>query len=286
MGAPGANKLHEYEDVSDPDRIEQGDVIEWLPAFAESPWRKFGIVVTADCDLAWGKHGGVISYVPALLSDDFIWREFRGPFFRARRDEALQSAVKLANMAIKKLTSQDSNLSRSAIQDWLARVGRDGLLDEIGVTDNARVKLDAVLEQILVCDEVLGAPDFDMPLLERAFAATASKGGRDALIRKIEDQWKQLPGDIFHLPSLPTGDEKGVFLMLRHIRQLSVAEIAGRPDDIERGDAKVKRVARVCAPYRYAITQNLARVFADIGLPEDHESRRKSSAQRFFDTWN
>ena len=282
----GISNLHEYEDVGDPDHIEQGDVIEWLPAHAERPWRKFGIVVTADCDLAWGKHGDIISYVPGLLSRDFIWQGFRERFFSKKRDEALQSAIKLANGAIRKQTSEESALSRSAFKDWLARTGRDGLLDELGLRDTARDKLGDVLDQILACDEILSTPDFDMMLLERSFARTDSKGGRSTLIRKIEENWNQLPGDIFHLPSLPTGDEDGMFLMLRHIRQLSATEVAGRPDDIMRGDVKVKRIARVCAPYRYSITQNLARVFADIGLPEDHEDRRKSSAQRLFETRN
>lgn len=277
-------KVHEYEDISDPDEVAQGDVIEWLPSHAKAPWRVFGVVVTADCDLAWGKHEGIISYVPGLLSSDFIWQGFRGKFFTSRHAEALQSAAKLANLSRRKMGIADSNISTSAMHDWLKRAGREGVLNELNVADAPREKIRTLLDQILAYDEVLDQPNADMSLLTRAFAMTGVKGDQAALIKRIEESWGQLPGDIFHLPSLPTGDEEGMFLMLRHIRQLPASAIAGRPGDIDGGNAKVKRVARVCPPYRYSITQNLARVFADIGLPEEHDARRKSSAQRFFDT--
>lgn len=278
--------LYEYEDIGDPDQIAQGDVIEWITAHRERPWKIFGVVVTADCDLAWNKHGGVISYVPGLTNSDFIWKNFRERFFEKRRQEALNSVTKLINTAIQNDGSEDSSLSGAAVKDWLARVGRDNLLDEIGINGSLRNKIVKNLDKLLICDDILNCESFDMSLLERAFAATEEKDDRTALIRKIEDQWTQLPGDIFHLPSLPNGEEGGLFLLLRHIRQISVDEVARRPSDMMHGDVKVKRIARVCPPYRYAITQNLARVFADIGLPEDHESRRKTAAQQFFHVGN
>lgn len=278
--------MHEYEDICDPDQIAQGDVIEWLSPYVAHPWQVFGVVVTADCDLAWEKHGGIISYVPGFVSGDFIWHGFREKFFEGRKAEALQSLVKLTNATRKKQGVASSDISKAAIYDWFERAGREGMLDELGVADNSRQKIGAILDQLAIYDRLLSHKEADMSLLTDAFAMTGPSADRAALVKKIEESWSQLPGDIFHLPSLPTGDEEGMFLMLRHIRQLTASEVAGRPSDVERGEVKVKRVARVCAPYRYSITQNLARVFADIGLPDEHEARRRAAAQRFLDERN
>lgn len=128
----------------------------------------------------------------------------------------------------------------------------------------------------------------DLIRLRRAHEAINATSASDPqiMVREIQASWNTLPGDVYHLPSMPSGDEKGLFLMLRHIRQLRAEEITGRPAAVRTGDAKAKRIARVCAPYRYAITQSLARVFADIGLPAEHDERKKNAASRLFDSWS
>ncbi len=69
--------MQEFEELEDIDAVAQGDVFEWVETRRERPWQIYGVVVTADCDLAREKHGGFISYVPAMLSDDFIWARWR-----------------------------------------------------------------------------------------------------------------------------------------------------------------------------------------------------------------
>jgi hypothetical protein len=51
----------------------QGDLFKWLDSKFTRPWSTYGVVVTADCDLLRSKTRGVISYVPALIIEDYIW---------------------------------------------------------------------------------------------------------------------------------------------------------------------------------------------------------------------
>lgn len=277
--------MYEYEDIRDPDLVSQGDVIEWIAPYAQRPWQVFGVIITADCDLAWNKHGGVISYVPGLLTSDFIWHSFRSKFFEARHTQALQNAAKLINIQRQKNGAVGGEVSTPAVANWLERAGVLGLINELGeMAPRETAKLREVLDQISVYSTLLSHVHPDFELLERAFAAADAKADRPALIKRIQEAWSQLPGDVFHLPSLPMSEDDGMFLMLRHIRQIPADAVAHRPTDLGSGLARVKRVAAVAAPYRYAITQNLTRVFSDIGLPDEHDNRRKTSAQRFFDT--
>jgi hypothetical protein len=70
--------------------------------------------------------------------------------------------------------------------------------------------------------------------------------------------------------------------MLRHIRQCKAADIAIKPEDLRFGNAVAKRVARIAAPHRYSLIQQLAQVFADIGLPASFQNLRKTTSERFF----
>ena len=281
--------MFEYEDLEDLDVVSQGDVIKWIDTSWSRPWQAYGVVVTADCDLAHEKHGGIISYVPAMLTDDFIWQTWRIEKLEGKLDEHLAKAgTRIGNWRAKNGASGEP-LSRTAMRRWLERLGPEQSLDEIGVSDNGQ--RNGLLNAIAPAATILGVVNSTQPDFQKLAAAYAvvnpksSAGDFSVIAGDIQKSWGSLPGDIFHLPSMPTpeGPETdGLFLYLRHIRQINADEVSARPDVIRSGQAKAQRVARVCAPYRYSITQSLARVFSDIGLPEDHEHRRRNAAQSFF----
>lgn len=163
------------------------------------------------------------------------------------------------------------------------------MLTEFGVTDKGEANtLKGVLEPVSLIIELLASEEPNFDLLRKVYNCLNSKAlvDPDIMIKDVQKSWGSLPGDIFHLPSMPDGavghEGNGLFLMLRNIRQVEAVQVSARPDDIRSGHAVAKRVGRVTAPYRYAITQNLAKVFSDIGLPEDHEDRRKNAAHRLF----
>ena len=63
---------------------------------------------------------------------------------------------------------------------------------------------------------------------------------------------------------------------LRLIRELPASAIAIDPVR-ERNDREVEavRISRLGTPFRYRLTQQLAAVFSDIGLPSEFEMSRK-----------
>lgn len=126
------------------------------------------------------------------------------------------------------------------------------------------------------------APDLDALKQSYSLICKDYTSHPEILADDFQKTIKSLPGDVFHIPILPDNTDNGLFLILRDISQCSLSDIAGTPDDLRFGTAKARRVARISAPYRYAITQQLARVFADIGLPLAYEARCNEAASKFF----
>jgi hypothetical protein len=102
------------------------------------------------------------------------------------------------------------------------------------------------------------------------------------LANEVQSSISSLPGDVFYLPLERNEEEAGLFLMLRQIQQIGIFDISTRVSDMTLHLPKAKRLGRIAAPYRYAITQNLARIFSDIGLPGAYEERRDASSHKFF----
>lgn len=280
--------MHEYENLEDLDYASQGDVIKWVGAEWNRPWQCFGVVVTADCDLALDKHGGVISYVPALTTDDYIWNRWRVDAIASKLDALLnKAATRIANWRAKNDQPSDPP-SATAMRRWLERVGAESLLDEIGVVDRGqRQNLLNVLSPAVAVLDCVNCANPDLHILSSAYNAINPKAAqnRQLLPDEIQKSWASLPGDVFHLTTMPEDDAApghGLFLHLRHIRQIEADRISARPDEIRSGSAKAQRIARVSAPYRYAVTQALARVFSDIGLPDAYDEKRKMAARSFF----
>jgi hypothetical protein len=277
--------MHEFEELEDLDAVSQGDVFEWVDA--ERPWRTYGVVVTADCDLAREKHGGFISYVPAMLSNDFIWARWRIERFGG---ELQQHLDKSARRVSGRLASGGgaANVSADAIRSWLERSGADSVLDDMGVTaPGDRATLANVLKPAELLVTLMSKEAPDLKLLRSAYAVVkpASATNPQLIVADIQKSWNSLPGDLFHIPGVPGANDAerdSLFLHLRHIRQVPAGALSARPDALRSGKATCKRVARISAPFRYAMTQALGRVFTDIGLPESYETRCKGAAELFL----
>ena len=279
--------MREFEQLEDLDTVAQGDIFEWVEARRARPWHVYGVVVTADCDLALEKHGGFISYVPAMLSDDFIWARWRLERFANPLQAHLERAARRVSARLEP-GGEGTGLSAEAMRKWLERAKVDGVLDELGVTAaGERANLSNVLKPTELLMTLMSRESPDLKLLRSAYEIIkpAFVGDRKLIAADIQKSWNSLPGDLFHLPAIPgadTSDGGGLFLHLRHIRQMSADALSARPDVLRRGAADCRRVARIGAPYRYAMTQALGRVFTDIGLPDAYEARCRGAAELFL----
>jgi hypothetical protein len=101
----------------------------------------------------------------------------------------------------------------------------------------------------------------------------------------LKDEFKNhitnLPGDLFYINYIHGLDSYGYIVNLRRIGMFCREDIAlSNTDDKE--NIYLKRIARMVPPFNYRITQKVAQMFSDIGLPEDYEEDRKNIIEMFF----
>jgi hypothetical protein len=290
--------LLEQEEVTDTDldgdRIHQGDIIRWeRPDGTE--WTQYGIVVTADCDLAHYKTRGRISYVPVVRLATYVHR-FWGPDYVAKRvTKTFEGAV----AAIRRAHHEHGftgDLTETAIADWIGRdeppmIAAALLNSDCDPKDRRRFEFKvAAARSAMECERRLAMMTTEeghlyLEQLTSSFRQIAPeiKGDPAEIVSNaFEGHCSSLPGDVFFVSQIPGDGDVGFFALLRHVSQCEHLDIS--LDSFQRAGPTLpfRRVARLCSPYVYALTQNLARVFADIGLPQSHPARLDASVKKFL----
>src|SRR5271154_6582920 len=115
----------EYEALDELSELAQGDLIRWESKDYAPPWRTYGIIVTADCDLEYKKHRGFLSYIPALLTIDYLWHFWRPSEFAKPARDAISTMTRRINKWREENNHTSRVLSEEAIQAWLRRADRE-----------------------------------------------------------------------------------------------------------------------------------------------------------------
>ena len=270
----------ELRDLSEP--LRQGDVLVWSENPAQDPWKKLGIVVTADCDLAQSKHRGVLSYCPVLTLNDFLALHWAVDDLEKQRLRYLEATIGRLSTTLTALDPKRQPITdQEVLSGWVSRRGAVGILQDVGAEGTAHEKS---LSEVLLCLEGIcrarESADIKQQLRALADARLRLKSSpNDSELldeqRRVWDNYKQrivgkLPGDLFFLSQLGPMHTTGYVVYLRRVIEIDEGEIAVTADQAPR--RAIKRLSRIAAPFRYRITQKLAAVFADIGLPPEYET--------------
>jgi hypothetical protein len=272
-------ECEELEDSSLP--LRQGDVLEWLTDQVD-PWRRYAIVVTADCDLAHQKHGGLLACVPVLAHEDYL-ALFPLP---ARLGRAKDKLLERACALIRGYQTENRPdfplpLSDEAVVRWIETASSQEMVRELRVTDKKQAReLTAVLEAIQGCSRasIAGGVDTQLDALTVAWIVTQGKSTfherRPVLARELLDQLARLPGDAVFLHALSQGHRSGYVAYLRSIVNVRETAVARRFRELGDATMTVKRISRLKSPYVFHLSQALGHVFSAIGLPAQYEASR------------
>lgn len=88
---------------------------------------------------------------------------------------------------------------------------------------------------------------------------------------RLNDAYKNTPGDALFLNAIAPGHDLGYFVYLRHIEQVNEPEITLGP--MRRGSS-YRRISRLTDRFTHALVQRFAMVFLAIGLPDAYEELR------------
>ncbi len=220
-------------------KLRQGDLI--IFENCDDELQKTGVIVTADCDLEQKKHARLVTMVPVVTAQVVLERYLLLEDCEKKRELIEDYAFKQHDI--------DKNQEREIKISLLRRIldqSRD--VDQKTTSIAANFALDS-LHKISV-GSYKGLMD----------AINSGPRKADALRDQIRNR-----GDILILPDAQKLGIVGEIAWIRHIWQVPLGDIAIRTSEINSRPGE--RVARLDSPYRYRLTQLMAQVFSDIGLP-------------------
>jgi len=234
-------------------RIRQGDLIRFHNA--SDPLRAAGIVVTADCDLENKKHARLLTLAP-VVSGITIVEHYLIPEDCERKRDLIESYVFREYLIDEK---QDFETKIAFLREAASSKGDDVIFP-------ARVASNFLLNEL----EPMSTNSYKM--LMKAIGIEPKK--LDTFKKQIRSR-----GDLLVLPEANGFGVEGGIAWVRHIWQVPMSDIALRTSEL--ANRSGERVARLDSPYRYRLTQLIAQVFSDIGLPNFSDSVDKLLEEAF-----
>lgn len=253
--------------------LRQGDILEAVDPEA-SQWTRHLMVVTADCDFAFGKNQGRVTCVPLLASHEYLL-DFQIPRHRNRARDRL-----IAELQQHLADAGHTRVSDDRLKEWVIEEDPTKIIEAASVPEPSRVA---------VADLLQGVRDLAQPstTVEAACNTIASSQlhlaqprKRETLLNElrssVSEAFRRPPGDALFLSAIAPGRADGYFAYLRHIEQVWEPEIALAPS---RKEAKHRRIARLQDRFTHALVQRFALVFLSIGLPTEYEATRNLYAE-------
>lgn len=228
------------DDVVGPEaKLRQGDLIRFERC--DDDLQRIGIIVTADCDLEQNKHAQLVTMIPVVTAQLVLERYLL-------LEDCEKKRGMIENYAFNQYgidKRQDRETKLSLLREMTGH-GQHGPHETISV-----------------------AADFTLESL-RTISVSAYKGLMQAIQsgpRKADALRDQIRsrGDLLILPHTQDLGIPGEIAWIRHIWQVPLNNIAIRTSEVSSRPGE--RIARLDSPYRYRLTQLMAQVFSDIGLP-------------------
>lgn len=260
--------LIECENGPFSDELQQGDVVKFSKY--DDLWNQYGIIITADCDIDKGKHKNVFSFCPFIDLDHYLFKFFLSNLISTER------VIVLIKKEIDK--SLKINIDVKNIPNWLAAQGVDGALKDLSLP-NKNLKLISLLNLL----NKVYTENISIDLYLEYANIVLAKSDKEKEEKSIKDCFKNhicsLPGDLFYFNYLQCNDKIGYIVNLRRIGMLDKTQICTNVSNYEKEKHLVMRIARMSSPFRYSLTQKVAQMFSDIGLPNEYEEDRKNAVE-------
>ncbi|MFN7009936.1 MAG: hypothetical protein ACK4PN_07880 [Allorhizobium sp.] len=252
--------FRETERISQQEPRGQGDIIkiEWR---GNEDGPQYGVVINADCDLAWGRTDGVIAFVPLYSFYDYL------ALFWASGH--VQNVVSTETAAVLQLAGDSDS---EALHEWIRLSGANEVSCSIkkykSLKKKEAEKLERSLRHLAIC------LDHSQTYIARFRSICAVASDPSAYARtQIANAKKALGDGHFFISDLVDDPSVGFVVRLRRIYTLPEQDcFISISDQMARSEGDrvtAARVARLTERYRFKILQLFAQQYSRIGLNDD-----------------
>lgn len=266
-----------YTTPSESQDIRQGDIIFRKTRTEQT----YGLVITADCDIAKGKHGNHYTWIKVIPTAEYLEKNWAPTEIKKIQSKQSKTALEYVN---KKLREQDLNaLSEETMISWLTETGVNQFITKLGIQEcppeilNIITGLYKISEpsETSSIDKIRTAAAFFKLKIEN-IALNAQQN-----LKKGDDGFP----DFFCLPGLCGELENGCVALLRHIYSTqdetiytceANAKIDGNPNSFY-------RMCRLNDRVKYSIVQKTTFLFSRIGMTTEFEEHTENVVKQNSD---
>lgn len=256
-----------FECDPDDDEIRQGDIIcRVVRSLESSPQRKWGVVITADCDIAQKKANDRYTWLEVIPVEEYLEYYWSSDSLRKVLTKQSKTCLDYLNAQIKKSGSAFSDITDSSLREWLASNSPAEIIGSLKFKPDQSIlkKLDALsiaYNKTESCST--------LKIYQQVYIAL---GGDEKSFKAVITQALEGTGgfpDFFFLPEVPQLNQGiGFVVLLRNISTLPFTQLY--KNEIEarvsgHGD-NFYRVGRLSDPLRFSISQKMAFLFSRIGM--------------------
>ncbi|PMY56165.1 MULTISPECIES: hypothetical protein [Pseudomonas] len=261
-----------YTTVSDDLPIRQGDIIKKKSRAGDT----YGLVITADCDIAKGKHKNHYTWIEIIPTQVYMDTRWALEEIERIRVKQIRPVLEFVNKKLKARAL--SQVSEAKLLDWISEVGVDGFISKL-MSEECSADIRDKIEGLFII-----STQSEVSALEKIqSAAPLFNLSTDKL---IEDARKHLIKDdgfpdFFFLPRLPDELTNGCVALLRHIYSVQDEDIYTCEANarIEDKPNSFFRVCRLIDRVKYSVVQKTTFLFSRIGMTSEFESLTASSAE-------
>lgn len=264
-GNDAFDEVYLIDDFKENPHLGQGDIILWPN---ETDYlKKFGIVVTGDCDIAQEKCWGKISVVPFFSMGHYL------EYFACVK-KLKKMSEKIYEILNKELRKKRYIYSKEDIDLYFLRTEADSSISE---TADKCIK---ILKHINGFKQEYAS---NLEALRAVYEIMKIKNFKDQLSSELNNPAEEF----FYLGKLQLGvltqqSDAPAIAWLRIIREVDISEISlTRTPQTPRLGARIARLAPV---FRYGLTQRLGEIFSSIGLPDEHSAKKKKHVNNIIDS--
>jgi hypothetical protein len=252
--------------------LRQGDIFKFLNK--RGLWENLGVIITTDCDIVWDKNADVYSYCPITNLENYF-----KDIYLPKQIKLEKVLEKIKNMIDKHYNNKNNGVDIKNIRSWVKERGIDGALEDVDIkTDNMKNAISFLFN----FDDESYSVQFYLKYKTIINPESNANNEIKKLERDFVDHIKKLPGDLFFINFIMGIDDYGFIVNLRRIGMFSRKEISISSDDNNK--VCLKRIARMVPPFNYRLTQKVAQMFSDIGLPQEYEIDRINTIGMLFST--
>jgi len=267
----------------------QGDLIARANFEQRHCFDRFGVIVTADCDMERARPDHQLTFlriVPVAEYMMHIWcrRKLHDLTARLRNDTA-----SLFNRLSQENEPTWSSMTSDQLADWLSSSSAQEICDTLSsnkVRKSDIEKLSIRLGEMQFAGTTANispsAPALDPFIYLRARKKKVEIAKmRDDVLQQAKNELSKESDEIFFLSRLvPDEQSEGYYVMLDHIGTLRRDQLFDYKSEADLTPEGAHRFGRLQNTFKYAVVQRFAFLFQRIGLPDERIDLHKSALQK------